>query len=59
MNSADALKEFEEAGRPAKKGILFCPPVLHSDTYLNKSIVSKYPDRTERPVPRPGCKSGS
>ncbi len=47
MNSADALKEFEEAGA-LQKGHFILSSGLHSDTYLNKSIVSKYPDRTER-----------
>ncbi len=47
MNSADALKEFEEAGA-LQKGHFVLSSGLHSDTYLNKSIVSMYPDRTER-----------
>jgi len=47
MNSADALKEFEEAGA-LQKGHFILSSGLHSDTYLNKSIVSMYPDRTER-----------
>ena len=47
MNSEDALREFEEAGA-LQKGHFILSSGLHSDTYLNKSIVSKYPDRTER-----------
>ena len=47
MNSKDALREFEEAGA-LQKGHFILSSGLHSDTYLNKSIVSKYPDRTER-----------
>lgn len=47
MNSADVLKEFEEAGA-LLKGHFVLSSGLHSDTYLNKSIVSMHPDRTER-----------
>ncbi len=47
MNSSEALKEFEEAGA-LQKGHFVLSSGLHSDTYLNKSIVSMYPDRTER-----------
>ncbi|MEM9618993.1 MAG: orotate phosphoribosyltransferase [Pseudomonadota bacterium] len=47
MNSSEALKEFEEAGA-LQKGHFILSSGLHSDTYLNKSIVSMYPDRTER-----------
>ncbi len=47
MNSSEALREFEEAGA-LQKGHFILSSGLHSDTYLNKSIVSKYPDRTER-----------
>ena len=47
MNSADALKEFEAVGA-LQKGHFVLSSGLHSDTYLNKSIVSMYPDRTER-----------
>lgn len=43
----DALKEFEEAGA-LMKGHFILSSGLHSDTYLNKSIVSMYPDRAER-----------
>ena len=43
----DALKEFEEAGA-LLKGHFILSSGLHSDTYFNKSIVSMYPDRTER-----------
>jgi orotate phosphoribosyltransferase len=47
MNSAEVLKEFEEAGA-LLKGHFVLSSGLHSDTYLNKSIVSMYPERTER-----------
>ena len=47
MNSDEALKEFTEAGA-LQKGHFILSSGLHSDTYLNKSIVSQYPDRTER-----------
>ena len=47
MKSSDALQEFEEAGA-LQKGHFVLSSGLHSDTYLNKSIVSMYPDRTER-----------
>lgn len=47
MNNFDALKEFEEAGA-LLKGHFVLSSGLHSDTYLNKSIVSMYPDRAER-----------
>ena len=47
MNNQDVLKEFEEAGA-LQKGHFILSSGLHSDTYLNKSIVSMYPDRTER-----------
>jgi len=47
MKDFDALKEFEEAGA-LQKGHFVLSSGLHSDTYLNKSIVSMYPDRTER-----------
>ena len=47
MNSDEALKEFEEAGA-LLKGHFKLSSGLHSDTYLNKSIVSMYPERTER-----------
>jgi len=47
MNSSEALKEFEQAGA-LQKGHFILSSGLHSDTYLNKSIVSMYPDRTER-----------
>lgn len=47
MKDFDALKEFEEAGA-LQKGHFILSSGLHSDTYLNKSIVSMYPDRTER-----------
>jgi orotate phosphoribosyltransferase len=47
MNNSEALKEFEDAGA-LQKGHFILSSGLHSDTYLNKSIVSMYPDRTER-----------
>ncbi|MEO1135815.1 MAG: orotate phosphoribosyltransferase, partial [Pseudomonadota bacterium] len=47
MTSFDALKEFEDAGA-LMKGHFILSSGLHSDTYLNKSIVSMFPDRTER-----------
>ncbi len=47
MKSSEALREFEEAGA-LQKGHFVLSSGLHSDTYLNKSIVSMYPDRTER-----------
>lgn len=47
MKSSEALREFEEAGA-LMKGHFILSSGLHSDTYLNKSIVSMHPDRTER-----------
>lgn len=47
MKNFDALKEFEEAGA-LMKGHFILSSGMHSDTYLNKSIVSMYPDRAER-----------
>ncbi len=47
MTSFNALKEFEDAGA-LMKGHFILSSGLHSDTYLNKSIVSMYPDRAER-----------
>lgn len=47
MTNFDALKEFEDAGA-LMKGHFILSSGLHSDTYLNKSIVSMYPDRAER-----------
>lgn len=47
MTNFNALKEFEEAGA-LMKGHFILSSGLHSDTYLNKSIVSQYPDRAER-----------
>jgi len=47
MNKIDVLREFEEAGA-LLKGHFVLSSGLHSDTYLNKSIVSMYPERTER-----------
>ena len=47
MNTADVLAEFEQAGA-LQRGHFILSSGLHSDTYLNKSIVSMYPERTER-----------
>ncbi|MEQ1929762.1 MAG: orotate phosphoribosyltransferase [Parvularculaceae bacterium] len=47
MNKSDVLAEFEAAGA-LQKGHFILSSGLHSDTYLNKSIVSMYPERTER-----------
>ncbi|MEO0399432.1 MAG: orotate phosphoribosyltransferase [Pseudomonadota bacterium] len=47
MTPDAVFKEFEEAGA-LLKGHFVLSSGLHSDTYLNKSIVSMYPDRTER-----------
>ncbi|WP_425408110.1 orotate phosphoribosyltransferase [Hyphococcus sp.] len=47
MTSFDALKEFKEAGA-LQHGHFILSSGLHSDTYLNKSIVSMYPERAER-----------
>lgn len=47
MKTADVLKEFEEAGA-LMRGHFVLSSGLHSDTYLNKSIVSMHPERTER-----------
>ena len=47
MNQSEALKEFEEAGA-LQKGHFILSSGLHSDIYLNKSIVSMYPERTAR-----------
>lgn len=47
MNTDDVLAEFEAAGA-LQKGHFVLSSGLHSDTYLNKSIVSMYPARTEK-----------
>ncbi len=47
MNAEDVIREFEEAGA-LLRGHFVLSSGLHSDTYLNKSIVSMYPERTER-----------
>ena len=47
MNASEVLKEFEEAGA-LLRGHFVLSSGLHSDTYLNKSIVSMDPPRTER-----------
>ena len=48
-NNSHALvmKEFAECGA-LMQGHFILSSGLHSDTYLNKSIISQYPDRTER-----------
>jgi len=43
----EVLEEFEEAGA-LLKGHFVLSSGRHSDTYLNKSMVSKFPDRTEK-----------
>lgn len=47
MNAADVLQEFEAAGA-LQRGHFILSSGLHSDTYLNKSLVSMHPERTER-----------
>jgi len=47
MDTEDVLAEFEAAGA-LQKGHFKLSSGLHSDTYLNKSIVSMYPDKTEK-----------
>lgn len=47
MDTAAVLREFEEAGA-LLRGHFILSSGLHSDTYLNKSIVSMYPERTAR-----------
>ena len=47
MDTEDVLAEFEAAGA-LQKGHFKLSSGLHSDTYLNKSIVSMYPNRTEK-----------
>ncbi len=47
MKTADVLREFEAAGA-LQRGHFILSSGLHSDTYLNKSIVSMQADRTER-----------
>lgn len=47
MNKDDVLGEFEAAGA-LQKGHFILSSGLHSDIYLNKSIVSMHPGRTER-----------
>ncbi len=47
MKTADVLREFEEAGA-LQRGHFILSSGLHSDTYLNKSIVSMHAERTER-----------
>ena len=47
MNTKDVLAEFEAVGA-LQKGHFKLSSGLHSDTYLNKSIVSMYPERTAK-----------
>ena len=47
MTQDEVLKEFADAGA-LLTGHFILSSGRHSDTYLNKSIVSMYPDRTER-----------
>ena len=47
MTPAEVLQEFEDVGA-LLKGHFVLSSGLHSDTYLNKSIVSQYPAPTER-----------
>lgn len=46
MNTDDVLAIFEERGA-LKRGHFVLSSGLHSDTYLDKSVVSTYPDATE------------
>jgi orotate phosphoribosyltransferase len=46
MNTEDVLKVFEERGA-LKRGHFVLSSGLHSDTYLDKSVVSTYPDAAE------------
>lgn len=47
MTQTEVLQEFADAGA-LLSGHFILSSGRHSDTYLNKSIVSMYPDRTER-----------
>lgn len=47
MTNEDVLDEFRACGA-LLKGHFILSSGLRSDTYLNKSIVSMYPDRTEK-----------
>ncbi|NWG72551.1 MAG: orotate phosphoribosyltransferase [Parvularculaceae bacterium] len=47
MNRDDVLAEFAACGA-LLRGHFVLSSGLHSDTYLNKSLVSMHPDRTER-----------
>lgn len=47
MKTEDVMREFEEAGA-LQRGHFVLSSGLHSDTYLNKSLVSMHPERTER-----------
>lgn len=46
MNTDDVLAIFEERGA-LKRGHFVLSSGLHSDTYLDKSVVSTFPDATE------------
>lgn len=47
MNSAEVLDEFEACGALQRSHFILSSG-LHSDTYLNKSLVSMHPRSTER-----------
>lgn len=47
MKTSEVLAEFEAAGA-LQRGHFILSSGLHSDVYLNKSIVSMHPERTER-----------
>lgn len=47
MNKDDVLKIFEEAGA-LLKGHFILSSGRHADTYLNKALVSRFPEPTER-----------
>jgi orotate phosphoribosyltransferase len=47
MNKEDVLKIFEECGA-LLKGHFILSSGRHADTYLNKALVSRYPEPTER-----------
>ncbi|MEM9840920.1 MAG: orotate phosphoribosyltransferase [Pseudomonadota bacterium] len=47
MNTDDVLQVFEECGA-LLKGHFILSSGLHADTYLNKALVSRFPQPTER-----------
>lgn len=47
MKTSDVIAEFEAAGA-LQRGHFILSSGLHSDIYLNKSLVSMHPERTER-----------